>query len=85
MTSQQIFSPTDYNFDWDGDWYKWDAKSGRSAALKARNAQARKLAKLGYTVKKFSMRDQRISKGGIGSGHPHVEFWVTVYGFNAFK
>lgn len=85
---QFTFSPIDYHFQWttesDGrGWYSWDRMAGKKAAMQARN-EAMKAAKLaGRTVKAFSIPDQLVSKGGIGSGNPHVEFVVTVYGFNA--
>jgi hypothetical protein len=32
----------------------------------------------------FSLPGQLITRGGIGSGHPQVEFFVTGFGFNAW-
>lgn len=82
----QPFNPVDYHFEWTDDWYTWDADEARTAALKARNAKATELRKslkgTGKTVKCFSMRNQLISRGGIGSGHPHIELVTNIYGVN---
>ncbi|OHD18662.1 MAG: hypothetical protein A2Y38_19515 [Spirochaetes bacterium GWB1_59_5] len=85
---QRLFCPVDYNFSWTADgtpmgWYTWERKAAQSAALKARNAEAKALRAQGYTVRVFSLPDQRITRGGIGSGHPEVDFIATGYGFNA--
>ena len=82
----QTFNPIDYGFRWtpatDQDpmgWYEYDGKPAERAALKARNAEAKRLEKLGHTVKKSSLGKQLISRGGIGSGRPHIELVVPVY------
>ncbi len=79
---QKSFLPIDYKFEWTEDWYKWDAEAGRTAALKARNAEAKRLKDKGHTVRKFSLRDQLISRGGIGSGKPHIELHMTCFLLN---
>ena len=85
MSVQRIFNPVNFHFEWDGDWYKWDAKAGRKAALKARNDEAKRLEQEGYRVSKFSLPGQLSRRGGVGSGHPDVEFVVNCYGLNAYK
>jgi hypothetical protein len=77
---QHTFNPIDYGFSWTTDgWYEWDHKAAQAAALKDRNAEARRLQKEGKTVRKWSMPNQQISRGGVGSGHPHIVEVVTVY------
>jgi hypothetical protein len=83
---QHMFNPTDYGWTWtdNGGWYNWDGEAGHKAALQARNAKMKELKAQGYKVKGFSLRDQLISRGGIGSGRAHIETVVTVYGVNVF-
>lgn len=76
---QLAYSPINYGFEWTDDWYKFDAKAARSAAIRARNAEAKKYQFLGYPVTKWTAKDQRVSKGGIGSGKPHIELVMSVY------
>ena len=86
MTIQKSFNPVDFAFDWTPDgWYTFDRKAGRAAATKARNAEAKRLEQDGWTVKKWSLPSQLISRGGIGSGRPHIEEVVTVFYLNAWK
>jgi hypothetical protein len=80
---QQTFNPIDYGFAWTDDgWYNWDAKLGRKLAMQARDAAAKRAKREGRTVTKFSMPNQLISRGGIGSGRPHIEQVVTCFGVN---
>jgi hypothetical protein len=81
--SQQTYNPIDYGFSWtNDDWYEWDSDAAHKAARQARDAQARDLKSEGFTVRKFSIPSQLISRGGIGSGRAHVEFVVSIYGIN---
>ena len=81
---QQTFNPVRYGFSWTDDgWYDWDSKAGHKAALQARNAEVKRLRAEGRRVRCFTLRNQLISLGGIGSGRPHIEEIVTVYGLNA--
>ena len=83
--SQQIFNPVDYCFAWTADgWYTWDRPAAFIAARRARDEAAREAFKAGHQVRKFTLRDQLISRGGIGSGKPHVDFVVTCYGVNIY-
>ena len=82
MFSQQSFNPIDYTFEWTDDWYKFDYEESHKMALKARNAKARELRKQGHTVRCFTLKHQRVSRGGIGSGRPHIEQVVNVYMLN---
>jgi hypothetical protein len=81
---QRTFNPADYAFCWTDDgWYRWDREAGHKAALKARNAVVKQLRADGYKVTSFTLREQIVRKGGIGSGKPDVEFCVNCYGYNA--
>ena len=81
---QRTFNPADFEFQWTDDgWYEWDHAEAHKMALRERNAAARTLRKEGRRVRSFSNPGQRISRGGIGSGHPHIELIVNVYGFDA--
>ena len=90
MSMQRFYSPTDYAFEWTPPrkgftfgWYTWDRGAGMKAALKARNDEAKRLTKLGYLVTKYSLKGQQITKGGVGTPYPEVDFTVTCYGFTA--
>lgn len=76
---QLSYNPVDYHFAWTADWYTWDAKAAHKAARLARDAAARKWRAEGARVRSFSLPGQLISRGGIGSRRPHLEFWVTGY------
>lgn len=85
--TQKTFNGVDTFFQWvqqdDGSWwYTWEPKAARKAALRERNAEARRLEKAGHRVSKFSLGEQLRSRGGIGSGRPHIEFVCTTYGLN---
>lgn len=83
--AQEHFNPANYTFEWTTDgWYKWDSDAAHKAARKDRDAQAKAAKADRKTVTKFSRSGQLISRGGIGSGRPHIEMFVTVYGFNAY-
>lgn len=79
---QRTFNPVNYFWTWTSDWYEWDSAAAHKAAMKERNAEAAKLVKAGKRVKKWSHAGSLMSRGGIGSGKPHIEVVVTVYGFN---
>lgn len=82
MYQQMTFSPMEHGFKFVGDWYEFDYGAAHKAALKARNAEARRLRKEGQQVRCWTLRDQLVSRGGIGSGHPHISLVVNVYGLN---
>ena len=89
---QQNYSPTDYAFEWTKPepgktfgWYKWDRQAGTKAALQARNAEAKRLKGLGYLVTKYTMKDQQLTLGGIGTPYPEVNFTVNVYMLSAHE
>lgn len=79
--NQASFNPVDFRFQWTQDgWYEWDSAGARSDAMRARNAQARAWTKAGHKVRKWSVAGQRITRGGIGTPNPEVDFIVTVFG-----
>jgi hypothetical protein len=80
--AQQIHSPVDYGFKWTADWYDWDAAHGHREAKRYQDAHATILRRAGNQVRKFTLRNQVVSRGGVGSNHPHVTFTVTAYGIN---
>ena len=81
---QKKFSPVDNGFRWTDDgWYEYDGKPAERAALTARNREAKRLSSMGYTVRKFSLRHQQITRGGIGTNHPEICVVVPVYYLNA--
>ena len=84
MNVQHVFSPIKFGFEWTNDgWYSFDRKDATTKARKARDDKARELKTQGYAVKKFSLPNQLVSMGGIGSNHPHIEEIVNCYGLNA--
>jgi hypothetical protein len=77
---QKIFNPANYTFKWtEGGWYSWDYEAAHKAALQARNAEAKRLKAAGHSVRKGSLRNQLITKGGIGSGRPEISLVVNCY------
>lgn len=84
MRNQELFDETAEHFGWEGDWYRWDPKAAQKSALKARNARAKELERAGYKVSKFSLGNQLLRRGGIGSGHPDIEIVVKCYVINIF-
>ena len=83
--NQIIFNPIDFGFKWTNDgWYTFDSKTAQKAALKARNAFAKEEKAKGKRVSCFSLPNQLVREGGIGSGKPDVEFVVNVYGVNVY-
>lgn len=83
MGVQLIYDALDFTFAWTDDWYTYDRTAGEKAARKARDEKAKELRKAGKTVQCFSLPHQLRSKGGIGSGRPHIEVVSTAYGLNA--
>ena len=81
--AQQMFNPVVFGgFEWTADWYVWNAVSGHLEARRARDDAARRLRRVGHRVRSFRLANQVISRGGAGSGRPHVDFVVTVYGLS---
>jgi len=81
---QMIFNPADFNFTWEGGWYAWDHDAAHKAARKHRDVAAKEAQGRGQKVSKFRLPNQLITRGGIGSGRPHIDLMVTCYGFNAW-
>jgi len=86
---QIIKNPADYTFEWTSPtttdpmgWYKWDSKQAHKLALRERNQCAKSLRENGYNPRLFSLHDQLITRGGIGSSHPEISLVVTCYGLN---
>lgn len=75
------WNPIDFNFRWTIDgWYEFDRRAAHRAALAARNVEARRLRAAGRVVKTWTVSGNLITKGGIGSGFPHIEEVVSIYG-----
>jgi hypothetical protein len=72
----ETFSAAD-TFAWSGDWYVMPGND--KDALVRRNARAAELKRAGLKVKCGTHGVQLLSRGGIGSGHPHIEVLVKVY------
>lgn len=86
MLAQYSYNPIDYHFAWTADgWYTWDREAAVKAAKAARAARVRELKAQGFEVRMFSMAHQLVRRGGIGSGHPDVEFFVTCYFVNVLS
>lgn len=80
---QEIFDPVEYGFEWTTDgWYKFDYETSRKAAIAARREMAKELKASGHKIRFFTLRNQRITLGGIGSRHPEITQIVSVYGLN---
>lgn len=80
---QMIYNPVDtQHFRWTADWYNFDHKAADVEAKRLRDNFGNLAKSLGKKVKKFTLRNQLISRGGIGSGRPHIELVVNVYGLN---
>lgn len=82
---QRIFNPIHFGFEFTADgWYTFDRKTAQSAALKARNDFVKQAKAQGQRVSTFSLPNQLITRGGIGSGNPQIEVVVTCYGVNVY-
>lgn len=80
---QIVMNPLDFGFEFTPDgWYAFDSKAAHAAALKARDAEAKELKAEGHAVKKFTLRNQRVRRGGLGTSHPEIDLTITVYGIN---
>jgi len=73
---QLSFNPIDFGFRWTEYWYEFDYDIARKLALKARNAKAKELKAAGCDVWKSTHKNNLMSRGGIGSGHPHIEVFI---------
>mgnify|MGYP001562560384 CR=1 FL=1 len=80
---QITFNPIDYSFAWTDDWYVFDEEVGSSKAIEACNFAYAKLKSLGKNPKRFTMQNQLMKRGGVGTGNPQIEIFVTIYGINA--
>ena len=86
---QRMFNPADYAFQWTSPtaedpmgWYKWDSKVAHRSALQDRNKYVMTLHRKGKNPVSFSLQNQLITRGGIGSGHSEINLVVTCYGIN---
>lgn len=83
---QKIFNPANYTFKWtEKGWYRWNCSEAHKAALKARNAEAKRLELAGHKVIKSSLREQLIIRGGVGSGKPEIQLIVNCYMLDAYE
>lgn len=82
---QKAYSPIDYTFKWTQDnWYTFDEPVGKKQALADRRKDKKQLEAQGYKTRQFSLKSL-MSKGGIGSGKPHIEVWTTAYYLEYWK
>jgi len=79
MRTQYMFNPIDFGFEWSGDWYVFDYERASKAALAARSKRAKELKARGCKVGLYTLKNQLITKGGIGSNHPEISQIVNVY------
>jgi len=80
---QYTFSPVRYGFEWTKDWYTMDYDAAKKKAMAARTKKAKELKAKGYNVRKFTLSNQRLTMGGIGTGHPEITIVCSVYMLNA--
>lgn len=80
---QRIYNPIKFEFSFnDENLYTWHSKNAHKIARQQRDADAKEWKRRGYRVKKFSLQNQLVKAGGIGSGNPEINEIVTCYGFN---
>jgi len=86
---QVIYSPADYAFAWTSPtaaepmgWYQWNRMEAHRLALRDRNKNVKLLRENGYNPVSFSLRNQTITRGGMGSCHTEITLVVTCYGAN---
>jgi len=77
---QEMFNPVDFAFRWTSDWYTWDHARAKREALAKRKKVAKRLKAEGHRVRLFTLSGQRITRGGIGSKHPEISLYTSVYG-----
>ena len=72
--TQEFFDS--HKFEWtDDNWYRLIPMD----AIKERARRIKQLRKQGYKPQRSSLGLQLLSKGGIGSGKPHIEYWTRTY------
>lgn len=81
---QESFNPVRFGFEWTSDsWYKFDRETASKAAMSARRKRAKELKAQGYSVRNWTLSNQRMTLGGIGSDNPEITQIVSVYMLNA--
>lgn len=90
---QEIFNPIDYCFNWtepsdklnphDLGWFEWDKENAIKQARQARDKRFKEASKT-QRCSKFSTPRQLVKRGGIGTNHPEIEGYVTVYGIQFY-
>lgn len=88
--AQDIFDGVRENFRWveketGSYWYKFDEEKARKSALRDRNEVAKEYKANGWNVRRWSLRGQVITRGGIGTPYPGITIVVTAYGFDAWR
>ena len=90
MTRTDSFNPVDYGFKWieqiirandgvDYGWYEFNSLDAHELAKQKRDERAKELKSSGHKIVKHTLKNQLITRGGIGSGHPEISVIVTVY------
>ena len=85
-----VYNPIDFTFRWtppedesnrfDVGWYEWDYEEAHRLAQKKRDEDWHRLKAQGHKVRRYSTKNQRMRRGGLGTGHPQIDLVVTVYG-----
>ena len=80
------FNPADYCFRWtpppegqDFGWYEWNEHLAHKEAKRERDAMERLHVDAGRKVRKGTIRNQLITRGGIGTGRFNVEATAKIY------
>jgi len=86
MTRQEKFNPIDFGFRWtepaageEFGWYEFGHVAASTAAKKARDDRARQLRKQGRSVRRWTQKNNLMTRGGIGTGRPEISLVVPVY------
>lgn len=65
----------------DDGWYSWNRPEGIKTACRLRDKRAER----GHKVHKFSLPNQHVTLGGIGTRKAELDFVVTVFGLDYWE
>jgi len=77
--NEKHFNPVDYFFTWTEDWFEWDFVRAEQKARQDANELYFRLRRERKNPRKRTLKNQLITRGGIGSGHPQIEQIVDVF------